>query len=73
MIHVSDIGIPESEAFELIESLFNDDNNNKILINKLIWSQIVLLLKPFLAYQQLDYVQLIKLEHNILHKVLTFI
>ncbi len=63
---VSEVGIPESEAPKIINMLYPDKE-----INRLMWSQIALNLKPFVIYGLLENAQTIKLLHDRLKTVWT--
>jgi hypothetical protein len=56
---VSQKGIPEGEALDMLNSLFENKN-----IDKLTWSQILLALKPFILFSVMENIQIIRLIHD---------
>lgn len=62
LVSVSDLGIPESEAY----SILSEQNEG---LDNLQWAQISIALKPFLIYSNWDNVQLISFVHHHLKKV----
>ena len=56
---VSQKGIPEGEALDMLNSLFENKN-----IDKLTWSQILLALKPFILFSVIENTQIIRLIHD---------
>ena len=59
LIMVSQKGIPEGEALDMLNSLFENKN-----IDKLTWSQILLALKPFILFSVMENTQIIRLIHD---------
>jgi hypothetical protein len=56
---VSQKGIPEGEALQILSNLFEEKS-----IDKLTWSQILLALKPFILFSIMENTQIIRLIHD---------